>query len=114
MPSNAAMIAANAARWANAHIHPEWQKVIDETADRLTRPENKARFLAVQKAEGVSWFVVAIIKEREAGADPAFKRSIAQGDPWNAPSRNVPRGRGPFSNWEAAAHDALVDCAPYA
>jgi lysozyme family protein len=114
MPTNAAMIAANADRWAKAHIHPQWQKAIDETADRLTAPGNKAKFLAVQQAEGVKWFAVAIIKERESGADPAFKRSIAQGDPWNARSVHVPKGRGPFMSWEAAAHDALIDCAPFA
>lgn len=114
MPTNAAMIAANADRWSKAHIHPEWQKSIDGTADRLSLPENKARFQAVEKSEGVMWPIVAIIKEREAGADPAFKKSIAQGDPWNARSKNVPKGRGPFTSWEAAAHDALVDCAPYA
>jgi len=114
MPTNAAMIAANADRWAKAHIYPEWQKAIDETADRLTLPQNKARFLAVEKAEGVPWFAIAIIKEREAGADPAFKKSIAQGDAWAARSTHIPKGRGPFSSWEAAAHDALVDCAPYA
>lgn len=112
--TNAAMIAANAGHWAKAHIHAEWQKAIDATADRLTLPENKARFLKVEQNEGVKWFVVAIIKERESGADPAFKLSIAQGDPWSARSRHVPAGRGPFSSWEAAAHDALVDCSPYA
>jgi lysozyme family protein len=112
--TNTAMIAANAERWAKAHIHANWQQAIEDTADRLMIPVNRARFKAVEKAEGVPWPIVAIIKEREAGADPAFKRSIAQGDPWNAPSRNVPKGRGPFASWEAAAHDALVDCPPYA
>jgi lysozyme family protein len=114
MPTNAAMIAANAGRWSRAHIHAEWQKVIDATADRLTLPANKVRFQTVERNEGVKWFAVAIIKEREAGADPAFKLSIAQGDPWASPSRHVPAGRGPFVSWEGAAHDALVDCAPYA
>ncbi|MBR0687359.1 hypothetical protein JQ594_15615 [Bradyrhizobium manausense] len=112
--TNAAMIAANATRWSQAHIRPDWQSAIDVTADRLMVPAARARFKAVEKAEGVPWPVVAIIKEREAGADPAFRRSIAQGDAWNAPSQNVPRGRGPFPSWEAAAHDALTDCAPFA
>lgn len=112
--TNAAMIADCAERWARARVDAKWQAAIDVTAARLCAPVNKARFKAVEKAEGVPWFVIGIIKEREAGADPAFKRSIAQGDPWNAPSRNVPKGRGPFTSWEAAAHDALVDCAPYA
>jgi lysozyme family protein len=112
--TNAAMIAANADRWTHAHIRPEWQVAIDETAARLMIPVNRKRFEAVAKADGVPWHVVAIIKEREAGADPAFRKSIAQGDVWSAPSRNVPKDRGPFASWEAAAHDALVDCAPFA
>jgi lysozyme family protein len=112
MPTNAAMIAANAERFARAKIKPEWQASIDKTAKRLVA--DKARFLEVEKQDGVKWFAVAIIKEREAGADPAFKRNIAQGDPWNEKSTHVPKGRGPFPNWDAATHDALVDCAPYA
>jgi lysozyme family protein len=114
MPTNAAMIAANAERFARAHIKPEWQASIDKTAARLVAPENKARFQAVEQRNRVAWPVVAIIKEREAGADPAFKLSIAQGDPWNAKSKHVPKGRGPFSGWDPAADDALMNCAPYA
>lgn len=112
MPSNAAMIAANAERWSKAAIKPEWQASIDKTAARLVA--DKARYLGIEKRDGVRWFAVAIIKEREAGADPAFRRSIAQGDSWSEKSSHVPKGRGPFGTWEDAAHDALVDCAPYA
>ncbi|EJN15680.1 hypothetical protein PMI42_00697 [Bradyrhizobium sp. YR681] len=112
--TNAAMIADCTERWANVRVDAKWQASIDETAARLCAPVNRARFKAVEKAEGVPWYIVGIIKEREAGADPGFKRSIAQGDAWSAPSRNVPKGRGPFTSWEAAAHDALVDCAPFA
>ena len=57
MPTNAAMIAANASRWSKAHIHAEWQKTIDATADRLTMPANKARFQAVEKNEAPFWRV---------------------------------------------------------
>lgn len=114
MPTNAAMIAANATRFANAKIKPDWQRSIDATAVRLTSPENKARFLAVEKRNNVRWFAVAIIKEREAGSDPAFKRSIAQGDPWDVKSKNVPKNRGPFKSWDDAADDALINCSPYA
>ena len=40
--------------------------------------------------------------------------NIATGVPWNRETRLVPRGRGPFNSFEEAAHDALVNCAPYA
>lgn len=39
---------------------------------------------------------------------------MAQGDPWNKVSVHVPAGRGPFSSWEDAAVDALVNCQPHA
>jgi len=58
--------------------------------------------------------VIAIIHEREAGGPPHFDLSIAQGDPIDRPSRHVPRGRGPFDTFLAAAIDALVHCAPFA
>jgi lysozyme family protein len=112
MPTNAAMIAANAERFARATIKPEWQASIDKTAVRLVA--GKARFLPVEKRDGVKWFAVAIVKEREAGADPKFTLSIAQGDPWGATSIHVPKGRGGFSSWDEAADDALIHCAPYA
>ena len=56
--------------------------------------------------------MIAVIHERECSQD--WARSLAQGDPWNRTSVHVPAGRGPFASWEAAAVDALVNCAPYA
>ena len=114
MPTNAAMITANAARFAHAKIKPERQAVIDKTARRLVSADNKAWFVAEEKRTNVAWPVIAIIKEREAGADPAFQKSIAQGDPWNRKSMHVPKNRGPFKSWYEAADDALIKCAPYA
>ncbi len=42
--------------------------------------------------------------EREASSN--FADSPAQGDPWSHVSVHVPRGRGPFASWAAAAIDA--------
>ncbi|WP_245286840.1 hypothetical protein [Bradyrhizobium sp. Tv2a-2] len=61
---------------------------------------------------GVPWAMIAVIHERECSQD--WTRSLAQGDPWKRTSVHVPAGRGPFISWEAAAIDALVNCAPYA
>ena len=47
-------------------------------------------------------------------ASQSWAASLAQGDPWNQVSIHVPRGRGPFASWEAAAVDALANCAPFA
>jgi lysozyme family protein len=35
-----------------------------------------------------------VIHEREASQ--SWKANLAQGDPWNAVSIHIPRGRGPF------------------
>lgn len=114
MPTNAVMIAANAERFAKAKIRPEWQRRVDEAAKRLVAPENKARFQVVERRTKVPWPIVAVIKEREAGEDLHFLLSIAQGDRWDRKSRHVPAGRGPFANWDEAADDALIKCAPFA
>lgn len=102
--------AANARRWASAKLTrgPEFIPV----ARRLIA--SKARFQAMETRTGVPWYVIAVIKEREAGADPQWLKSIAQGQPWSRRSTIVPIGRGPFKSWEEAAYDALVNCAPYA
>lgn len=98
----------NAARWGRAKLTrgPELTKV----ARRLV--EQKPRYKTVEAKTGVPWFVIAVIHERESSG--LFSTSLAQGDPWNRVSVHVPRGRGPFSSWEAAAVDALVNCAPFA
>jgi lysozyme family protein len=110
----ATYIAANSRRWKNMHVRSDKVALIDRVARRLSTPDSKSRFKDIQRATGVPWPVVAVIKEREAGADPGFSRSIAQGDPWNRVSVHVPKGRGPFPSWRAAALDALVKCAPFA
>lgn len=99
---------ANAARWAKARLTrgPEFRPA----SVRLVA--NKARYKAVEKNTGVPWFVIAVIHERESGAN--FSRSLAQGDPWNERSKHIPKGRGPFNSWEEAAMDALIACPPYA
>lgn len=116
--TNAAMMAANEALFARAKIRPEWQGRIDGAAKRLCLPQNKCVFEEESRrlaARGytVPWYVIAVTKEMEAGIDKDFRLSIAQGDPWNEISKNVPRGRGPFDGWYPAADDALINCAPY-
>lgn len=77
-----------------------------EIADFCRRAlAGKARYQRVEAKSGVPWWMVAIIAERESGQD--WSRSLAQGDPWNRKSTHVPKGRGPFPSWEAAALDAL-------
>lgn len=109
--NTAALKDANGRRWDRMTIRPEYFQVVNATAVRLTAPIAKARYQFVEKATAVPWAVIAVEHEREASQ--SWKANLAQGDPWNARSIHVPRGRGPFESWEAAAIDALENCAPY-
>jgi lysozyme family protein len=100
-----ALAAANAMRWASAKLIRNFTPV----AKSLVAA--KPRYVAVETATGVPWFVVAVIHERESAQN--WFAGLAQGDPWNRVSLHVPAGRGPFKSWEEAAIDALVHCAPY-
>lgn len=103
-----ALIDKNAARWKVAKLTRAAE--MTPVAKRLVAA--KARYKAVEAKTNVPWFIVAVIHQRESSQN--FERSLAQGDPWNAVSTHVPKGRGPFPNWEAAAIDALVICPPHA
>jgi lysozyme family protein len=99
---------ANAQRWARAKS----TRNVVTIAKRLSAPTAKARYMTVSQKTGVPWPMIAVIHERECSQD--WTRSLAQGDFWNRVSVHVPAGRGPFRSWEAAAIDALENCAPYA
>lgn len=106
------LIAQENARWKVCAILPSRQPVFDSVARRLCAPGAKARYQWVEKQTGVPWFTIAIIHERECSQN--WNGNIAQGDPWSKVSTRVPKGRGPFTSWENAAIDALVNCAPKA
>lgn len=75
---------------------------VNDTARRLLR--NKHLYEPVSNKTGIPMGFIAASFEREASSN--FSRSPAQGDPWNKKSTHVPKGRGPFDSWEAAALDA--------
>ena len=78
--------------------------VIRSVAEKLYG--NKDRYLRVEQTTGVPWYMIAALHHRESSAN--FRTQLAQGDPLNRVSVHIPRGRGPFQNWEEGAHDALV------
>lgn len=102
----------NQERWNECKVLASRGPVFAAVAQRLSAPEAKKRYQAVEKITGVPWWFIAVVHEREASQ--RWDRSIAQGDPWNKKSVRVPAGRGPFKSWEEAAVDALTNCAPYA
>lgn len=107
-----ALIAANGARWLKCEITPSRLAEVEKVSARLAAPNAKAIYQQIQVMTSVPWWVIAVIHEREA--DQSWAANIAQGDPWNRVSTHVPRGRGPFSSFNAAAVDALTNCAPFA
>lgn len=106
------LVVANEARWQKCHITPSRAAEIAAVAKRLVAPNAKGIYSQIQELTGVPWWVIAVIHEREASQN--WNCNIAQGDPWNAPSRHVPKGRGPFKSFIDAAVDALKNCAPRA
>lgn len=102
----------NSKRWASMHISSAKGPTFDAVAKRLSAPEAKARYQAVEKITGVPWQFIAVVHEREASQ--RWNTQLGQGDPLNRKSVHVPKGRGPFKTWEEGAVDALVNCAPYA
>ena len=107
-----ALKAVNAQRWKAMHTNPALGVTLDAVARRLVDSAAKAHYVQVSFETTVPWYVIAVIHERESSQ--SWKASLAQGDPWNTVSIHVPRGIGPFENWEAAAEYALAHCAPYA
>ena len=108
----AAYVVANEKRWGAMRVDQSKVGLIDRVARRLVASDAKSRYRHLERQTGVPWPVVAVIHEREAAQ--RWDRSIAQGDPWNRVSTHVPKGRGPFASFVAAAIDALTKCAPFA
>lgn len=100
--------ALNSKRWTLAKLtrRAEYAKPVE----RILAARH--RYELIQRQTGVHWVFVACCHLRESNLD--FSKSLAQGDPLDRVSRNVPKGRGPFTSFEEAAYDALVNCQPKA
>lgn len=102
----------NLKRWQECHVSTDKGPTFKKVTDRLTAPDAKARYKAVEKLTGVPWWFIAVVHEREASQN--WNTQLGQGDPLNKKSIHVPKGRGPFKTWEDGAVDALTKCAPFA
>lgn len=110
MPDFSSLIGKNARRWSSMKIVRDAE--FDRVASRLAASGAKSRYKDIEAATGVPWPIIAVIHEREASQN--FLANLAQGDPYDSVSTHVPKGRGPFPSFKAAAIDALTSCAPYA
>lgn len=101
----------NAERWAKAQFTRS--TLINKQAEKIAA--NRKRYEAVSKATGVPWDVIGVIHYRESSGD--FAGVLHNGQKIIGTGKKttlVPKGRGPFSSWEEAAYDALMNNAPYA
>jgi lysozyme family protein len=70
--------------------------------------KGEAQYKAVEAATGIPWFFIGALHMRESGCD--FKGVLHNGEKIIGTTRKtklVPKGRGPFKTWVAAAIDAL-------
>ena len=101
----------NARRWEVAKFTRSTQ--INKQADKIIA--NRARYEQVSRATGVPWDVIGAIHYRESSND--FAGVLHNGQKIIGTGKKttlVPKGRGPFSTWEEAAIDALMNAHPYA
>lgn len=112
MVSPAALSITEGRRWQGIVVTPSKFTAFRSVALRLIAADAKAIYQEIEAETKVPWFVVAVIHEREASQN--FRSQLGQGDPLNAVSRHVPKGRGPFKTFKEGAVDALVNCAPKA
>lgn len=67
---------------------------------------NKVRYQRIERATGVPWHFVALAHYRESTLN--FGKNLCNGQPLGMRTTIVPKGRGPYKDFEASAYDALV------
>lgn len=101
----------NLDRWARAKFTRSTQ--INAQAAKMEA--NRARYEVVSAKTGVPWDVIGVIHYRESSG--SFAGVLHNGQKIIGTGKKttiVPKGRGPFSSWEEAAVDALMNCHPFA
>lgn len=94
--------------WNQAELRPEKRAVAIDVAEYLLG--RRARYQAIEKETGVPWWWIAATHYREAGRDENWQAVLHNGQKIVGTRRKttiVPKGRGPFATFEAAAIDAL-------
>ena len=93
-----------------AEYHDQWQRMVVApdrvaTVDTLARKllANKARYKAAVMGTTVPWWFIAPIHERESSCN--FSANIHNGQPLGQVTTLEPKGRGPFSSFEASVAD---------
>jgi lysozyme family protein len=90
--------------WDSMEINADKRELVTRIARNLI--SHKAQYQTVEARTGVPWFVIAALHNRESDAD--FSTYLGNGEPLNRKTILVPKGRGPFEDWETGAVDALA------
>ena len=90
-------------QWNRMVIKPNRLAEFERDARRIIA--HKDRYLAIEHATGVPWYMIGLIHLREASGD--FSAYLGNGQPLSRRTTQVPAGRGPFPTFEAGAIDAL-------
>jgi len=89
--------------WDTTEYDSNRIKEIESTCEKIIN--NKTRYKYVENLTGVPWQLISALHYREASL--SFNTCLHNGDKLPGPTTHVPRGRGPFENWETAAVDAI-------
>lgn len=90
-------------KYTNCKINPRYEKVLKLAC--IFYGLNKHRYVLVEDRTSIPRDMIFAIHWKEASGD--FNTCLHNGDKLPGPTKRVPRGRGPFKNWEEAAVDAL-------
>lgn len=90
--------------WNNCEIDkdriPEVEKWVRFFAD------HKTRYDKVSSITHVPNYFIFEIHLREASC--SFLKNLMNGEPLDRVTKNIPKGKGPWKDWESAAKDAMV------
>ncbi|NJO64539.1 MAG: hypothetical protein HC836_42280 [Richelia sp. RM2_1_2] len=96
-------------KWEKAKLRPEWHIRIDKCIFRTLKNKEKYEFIQNQKKNGLPWFVIAGLHERESTQN--FNKHLHEGSPLSKKTQYIPKGRLPDKpppyTWEESAFDAL-------
>jgi len=79
--------------------------IVQKIKKNQFRYEEAERLVWKQYNLAIPWHIIACIHAMECSLN--FEKGIHCGQSWKKKTTWVPKGRGPFSSWEAAAMDAL-------
>ena len=90
--------------WSSMTIKPSRVQGFQALATKLLK--RIPQYRGIEAATGVPASVIAVIHERESSGK--FSTYLGNGQPWDRRTTIVPKGRGPWPSFEAAAIDALL------